>query len=315
VRDARDLVNTPAGDLAPLQVADKAKAVGKYAGLKVRVVEGAALADYGGIIAVGQGSANPPCLVKVSYSPAGAKRHIGLVGKGITFDSGGLSIKTATGMSTMKTDMAGAAAVLGAIRAAARLGLKVKVTAYLALAENMPSGSATRPGDIVHMKDGHTVEVLNTDAEGRLVLADAIAEAKADGVDEIVDIATLTGAQIMALGYRVAAVMGTEAERAAVVAAAQAAGEPVWPMPLPEHLRKGLDSPVADLVNANMKDRMGGMAQAGLFLREFVGDLPWAHLDVAGPAFNDGEPYDDIPAGGTGFGVRTLLAYLEAKAA
>jgi leucyl aminopeptidase len=315
VRDARDLVNLPAGDLSPLQVADKARAIAKYAGLKVRVIEGKDLAEYGGIIAVGQGSANPPCLVKVQYSPSGAKTHIALVGKGITFDSGGLSIKTATGMSTMKTDMAGAAAALGAIRAAARLGLKVKVTAYLALAENMPSGSATRPGDIITMKDGHTVEVLNTDAEGRLVLADAITEAKADKVDAIVDIATLTGAQIVALGHRVAGVMGTPAERDAIVQAAGVAGEPMWPMPLPEHLKSGLETAVADLANVNLKERSGGMAVAGLFLREFVGETPWAHLDIAGPAFNEGEPYDDVPAGGTGFGVLTLVAYLQSKSA
>jgi leucyl aminopeptidase len=236
---------------------------------------------------------------------------VALVGKGITFDSGGLSIKPAKGMETMKSDMAGAAAVLHTVLAAAALKLPVSVTGYLCLAENMPSGTAQRPSDVITQKGGTTVEVLNTDAEGRLVLADGLVAACEDKPDVVLDIATLTGAQVVALGARVSGVMGTEDVRAAVVAAAGEAGEQFWPMPLPEELRAGLTSQVADLANVS-SDRNGGMLTAGIFLREFVGSTPWAHLDIAGPAFNEGAAWGYTPKGGTGVGVRTMLGVIEA---
>jgi leucyl aminopeptidase len=313
VKLARRLTNEPPNRLYPETFADQAAAAVKGKGIRVKVFDEAELAKdgYGGIIAVGQGSVHAPRLVKLSYSPMRAKRHVALVGKGITFDSGGLSLKTRTGMATMKSDMAGAAAVLGAVRAASDIKLPVKVTAWLCLAENMPSGAASRPGDVVIMKDGHAVEVTNTDAEGRLVLADGIAAARADGADQIIDIATLTGAQITALGNRIAGVMGTEEVRDALIDAADQAGEGAWPMPLPAYLMDVFKSEVADFTNANLSDGAGGMLSAGLFLRQFTGGVPWAHIDCAGPAFNTGEPFGYTPKGGTGFGVRTLLKHLE----
>ena len=260
--------------------------------------------------AQGDGLNGPtPRLVELAYSPRGAKKHLALVGKGITFDSGGLSIKPAQGMGDMKSDMAGAAAVLHTVLAAAALELPVKVTGWLCLAENMPSGTAQRPSDVITQRGGTTVEVLNTDAEGRLVLADGLVAAREEKPDTLVDIATLTGAQMVALGPRVSAVMGTDETRAAVVEAAARAGEQFWPMPLPVELRASLSSKVADL--ANIGDRMGGMLVAGLFLKEFVGDTPWAHLDIAGPAFNEAGAHGYTPVGGTGVGVRTLLSLLE----
>lgn len=312
VHAVRDLVNTAPADLYPAAFADHARAAAKGTKVKVTVLDEKALAagGYGGLVAVGMGSARPPRLVKVVHSPARAKRSVALVGKGITFDSGGLSIKPAKAMETMKSDMAGAAAVLHTVLAAAALDLPVKVTGWLCLAENMPSGSAQRPSDVITQRGGTTVEVLNTDAEGRLVLADGLVAATEEGPDVVVDIATLTGAQIVALGTRVSAVMGTEAVRDQVVAAAGAAGELVWPMPLPTELRGGLKSSVADLANV-ASDRSGGMLTAGVFLREFVGETPWAHIDIAGPSFNEGRPWGYTPAGGTGVGVRTLLAMLE----
>lgn len=311
VHAARDLVNTAPLDLYPEAFADAARAAAKGTKVKVQVLDEKALAagGYGGILAVGQGSARPPRLVKLTWSPSKAKRSIALVGKGITFDSGGLSIKPAAAMETMKSDMAGAAAVLHTVMAAAALELPVKVTGWLCLAENMPSGTAQRPSDVITQRGGTTVEVLNTDAEGRLVLADGLVAAVEEKPDLVVDIATLTGAQLVALGPRVSAVMGTEDARAAVLAAAEKAGEAFWPMPLPEDLRASLDSTVADL--KNIGDRFGGMLVAGLYLREFVGDTAWAHLDVAGPAFNEGQPHDHTPKGGTGVGVRTLVTLLE----
>jgi leucyl aminopeptidase len=313
VKLARRLVNEPPNRLYPQTFVEAAQGLAKGRAIRVKVLDEADLAKrgYGGIVAVGQGSIHPPRLVKLSYSPARAKAHVALVGKGITFDSGGLSLKSRVGMVDMKSDMAGAAAVLGAIGAAADLRLPVKVTAYLCLAENLPSGAATRPGDVITMKDGHSVEVTNTDAEGRLVLADGLAAAKRSGADQLIDIATLTGAQITALGKRVAGVMGTPGVRDAVVAAAQAAGEGAWGMPLPEDLMEVFKSEVADFTNANMSDTAGGMLSAGLFLRQFTGGKPWAHIDCAGPAFNPGEPFGYTPKGGTGFGVRTLVAHLE----
>nr|WP_240645811.1 leucyl aminopeptidase [Georgenia sp. SYP-B2076] len=314
VRATRDLVNASPKHLYPESFAEEARAAARGTKVTVTVLDENDLAagGYGGILGVGQGSARPPRLVKVAYSPARAKAHYALVGKGITFDSGGLSLKPAKGMENMKDDMAGAATVLHTVLAAAALGLPVRVTGWLALAENMPGGGAQRPSDVVTMRDGTTVEVLNTDAEGRLVLGDALAAAREEAPDAILDIATLTGAQVVALGSRVAAVMGTDDVRADVVAAAGAVGEQFWPMPLPEELRDSLKSPVADI--ANMGDRFGGMLVAGLFLKEFVGDTPWAHLDVAGPAYNESSAYGYTPKGGTGMGLRTLLGVLEAAA-
>jgi leucyl aminopeptidase len=320
VCETRDLVNCPPVDLFPAAFAQRAVDQAKGLPVKVTVLDEKQLAKggYGGIVGVGQGSSRPPRLVKLAYAPRGAKQHVALVGKGITFDSGGLSIKPAAGMETMKMDMAGAAAVLQTVLAVARLGLPVAVTAWLAIAENMPSGTAQRPSDVLTTYGGRTVEVLNTDAEGRLVLADALVAASEENPDLIVDIATLTGAQMIALGNRVAAIMAPDDDvRARVKAAADTAGEQFWPMPLPEELRASMDSQVADI--ANMGDRYGGMLVAGLFLREFVGHvdgsgdgelLPWAHLDIAGPAFTD-KAHGYTSKGGTGIGVRTLLALVE----
>ena len=311
VAGTRDLVNLAPNELYPAAFADLAKAAAKGTGVKVSVLDDKALAagNYGGLVAVGQGSARGPRLVKVTYSPLRAKRKVAIVGKGITFDSGGISIKPAGGMEAMKSDMAGAASVLHTVIAAAKLGLNISVTGYLCLAENMPSGSATRPSDVITMRNGKTVEVLNTDAEGRLVLADGLAAAVEDGAELLIDIATLTGAQMMALGNRVSAVMGTDGAVTEVLDAAATAGESVWHMPLPEELRPTLDSPVADL--ANMGQRWGGMLVAGHFLKEFTSERPWAHIDIAGPAFNESAPFGYTPKGGTGHGVRTLVSLLE----
>ncbi|MFF0202606.1 leucyl aminopeptidase [Streptomyces sp. NPDC005017] len=314
---ARDLINTPPNDLDPAGFAAIATAAGKEHGIKVQVLDEKALTKggYGGILGVGAGSAAAPRLVKLSYTSSKAKKHLALVGKGITYDSGGISLKPAGHNETMKCDMSGAAAVFAAVVAVARLGLEVNVTAWLALAENMPSGSATRPGDVLRMYSGKTVEVLNTDAEGRLVLADALWAASQEKPDAIVDVATLTGAMVLALGNRTFGVMANDdAFRSALVEAAEEVGEESWPMPLPEHLRKGMDSPVADI--ANMGERMGGGLVAGLFLREFVGEgITWAHLDIAGPAFNEGGPFGYTPKGGTGSAVRTLVRLAELTAA
>ena len=313
----RDLVNTPPADLYPETFAAAAAAEAKAAGVKVEVLDEKALkkGGYGGILGVGQGSAHPPRLVKLSYSPARAKTHLALVGKGITFDSGGLSLKPGPSMEAMKSDMGGAASVIAAITAIARLGLPVKVTAWAPMAENMPSGTAQRPSDVLHIYGGKTVEVLNTDAEGRLILADAIVRASEESPDLLVDVATLTGAQLVALGSRTAAIMSSSDEvREQIFAASKTAGEAFWPMPLPSELRASMDSDVADI--ANMGDRWGGMLVAGLFLKEFVPDgQAWAHLDIAGPAFNEGKPHGYTPKGGTGHAVRTFVALAEELAA
>ncbi|GII98063.1 leucyl aminopeptidase [Sediminihabitans luteus] len=314
VHGTRDLVNAAPNDLYPAAFADAAKAAAKGTGVKVTVLDEKQLAagGYGGLVGVGQGSVRGPRLVKVSYSPSKPASKVALVGKGITFDSGGISIKPAAGMDAMKSDMSGAAAVLHTVVAAARLGLPVAVTGWLCLAENMPSGSAQRPSDVVTIRGGKTVEVLNTDAEGRLVMADGLVAATEEKPDVVLDIATLTGAQMVALGNRVSAVMGDDAVRDEVVAAAAATGEQFWPMPLPGELRATLASKVADL--ANIGERWGGMLIAGVFLREFVGSTPWAHLDIAGPAFNEKAAHGYTPVGGTGVGVRTLLGLVEARA-
>jgi leucyl aminopeptidase len=306
----RDLVNTSPADLYPETFAATAERVARASGLDVEVLDEKALADggYGGLTGVGQGSVRPPRLVRLSYTRPGASRTVVFAGKGITFDSGGLSLKPPKAMETMKSDMGGAAAVLGALQAVAALQPEVNVVGYLAIAENMPGGTAQRPSDVITIYGGKTVEVLNTDAEGRLVLADALARSAQDGPDLVVDVATLTGAQLVALGPRIAGVMASDAETCdGVVDAAIRAGEQAWAMPLPEELRKGLDSAVADIANVT-GDRNGGMLVAGLFLREFAPDgVRWAHVDIAGPAFNDGEPYGYTPKGGTGAAVRMLV--------
>jgi leucyl aminopeptidase len=316
VRRARDWVNTPPNHLRPPQFADQVAQAATEAGLAVEVLDEKALrrGGFGGILAVGQGSAAPPRLVRLEYTPAGRPRaRIALVGKGITFDSGGLSIKPAQGMWEMKSDMAGAAAVAATMLAVAARKPPVAVTGWLPLAENMPSGTAYRPGDVLTMFGGKKVEVLNTDAEGRLVLADAIARACQEELDYLLETSTLTGGQVVALGRRVAGVMGTPELCERVRAAGEAVGEPAWPMPLPEDVRQGMDSAVADLsqVTTGM-DRIGTMAQGGLFLSEFVPpEVAWAHIDVAGPAYHPGEPFGYLTKGGTGVPVRTLLRLVE----
>jgi leucyl aminopeptidase len=306
----RDLVNTSPSHLYPETFAAEAERVAAAAGLDVQVLDAEALASggYGGISGVGQGSVHPPRLVRLSYAHPEADRTVVFAGKGITFDSGGLSLKPPKSMETMKSDMGGAAAVLGALQAIAALGPKVNVVGYLPMAENMPGGNAQRPSDVITIFGGKTVEVLNTDAEGRLVLADALARSEQDSPDLLIDVATLTGAQLVALGPRISGVMGSDDQVCnAVVDAAREAGEQAWPMPLPEELRKGLDSPVADIANVS-GDRFGGMLVAGLFLKEFVpGGVRWAHVDIAGPAFHEGEAYGYTPKGGTGAAVRMLV--------
>lgn len=312
---ARDLVNTAPNDLHPVDFAAAAQAAAKAAGVTVEVLDEKALRQqgFGGILAVGTGSANPPRLVHLSYRGRGAKTRIALVGKGITFDSGGLSLKPATGMHEMKGDMAGAAAVVAAVTAAAGLGLRIDVDAWVPMAENMPGGGAYRPGDVVTMYGGRRVEVLNTDAEGRMILADAISRAAADSPDYLVETATLTGAQVVALGRQVAGVMGEEALCHRVLEAGERSGEPVWVMPLTDDVRAALDSPIADIsqINARM-DKSAGMLAAGTFLAEFVPDgMPFAHIDIAGPSYNPHSPYGYVPTGGTGVPVRTLVELLE----
>jgi leucyl aminopeptidase len=312
VTRTRDLVNTPPNVLYPETLAARAVEFAEAAGLQVEVLDERALRRnrFGAVLAVGSGSARPPRLVRISYRPRRAKAHVALVGKGITFDSGGLNIKTSE-MDWMKSDMGGAAAVVTGICAIAALRLPVEVTATVPMAENMPGGSAYRPSDVITMRNGRTVEVSNTDAEGRLVLADAIARACEDEPDYLIEASTLTGAQLISLGNRVIGAMGEPRWRDRVSAAANAAGESVWAMPLPEDLRRGLDSSVADLQN-HPGDRWGGMLVGGHFLADFMPDgLPWVHLDIAGPAFNRATAYGYTPLGGTGAGVRTIIAAVE----
>jgi leucyl aminopeptidase len=322
VHVARDLANTPSLEKSPEWLAGQARALCEAAGVGVRIRDEAELAaaGFGGIVGVGQGSSRPPRLFEASWSPAGAERHVVLIGKGITFDSGGLSLKPPDGMISMKTDMAGGAAVIATMTALAALDIGVKVTALVPMAENMPGAASVRPGDVLRHYGGRTSEVLNTDAEGRLVLADALAYAVAElDPDAVVDIATLTGAAYVGLGKRHAAFYATTDElRDELVAAAADAGERIWPMPLVEDYRDGLDSEIADLRNIGDpgKHYNGGSITAALFLREFVGGgsrnaVPWAHLDVAGPARADADE-DEVTKGATGFGVRTFLRWLEA---
>jgi leucyl aminopeptidase len=315
VNNTRDLVNTPANDLNPLTFAAYAKEHGEAAGLAVEVLDERALkrGGFGGVLAVGAGSATPPRLVRLSYRPARATTKVALVGKGITFDTGGLDLKTAM-MAQMKSDMGGAAAVIEAIIAAAKLRLPIEITATVPMAENAVSGTSFRPSDVLTMRDGRTVEVDNTDAEGRLVLADAILRACEDEPDYLMETSTLTGGQMVALGTQTTGAMGSDAFRDRVVGLGAAAGESLWAMPLPAHLRSSLDSPVADLVNLP-KERWASMLVAGVFLSEFVADgVEWVHLDIAGPSFATA-PTGYTPKGGTGAIVRTLIATLTELAA
>lgn len=309
VNQVRDLINTPANDLWPQKFAELATELAAGSQVQLEVWDESRLESEGcgGILAVGRGSVRPPRLLKLSYGDQG--EHFALIGKGITFDTGGLSIKPAEGMVGMKYDMAGAATALGAVLAAADLGLKVRIDAYLCLAENMPSGSATRPGDVITARNGKTIEVLNTDAEGRLVMADGLSLASETNPDHIIDIATLTGAATIALGNRYAGLMGGGAVVGRILAAADAAGELLWHMPLPEELRKLLDSEIADIANVKIGNRAGGMLIAGQFLSEFVNHESgsWAHLDIAGPANNSGAAYSVNPVGATGVMLRTLV--------
>jgi leucyl aminopeptidase len=310
---ARDLVNTPSLVKTPQWLAESAETLLKGLTVKVRDEKALAKAGFGGIVAVGQGSTRPPRLIEASYD-GGGRRHVVLIGKGITFDTGGLSLKPNDGMLAMKTDMGGGAAVLGALRAVADLKLPIRVTGLVAAAENMPSGTAQRPGDVIRQYGGTTVEVLNTDAEGRLVLADAIAYADRElKADVIVDIATLTGAMPVALGKRIAGVFCNDDELAAQLSAAsEASGERSWRMPLVEDYRQALDSPIADLRNIGQPKLKlgGGSITAALFLREFAGGRPWAHLDIAGSGRIDADD-DELTKGGTGYGVRLLTRWLE----
>jgi leucyl aminopeptidase len=305
---ARDRVNTPAKEKPPAEMAAEARRLLRNRGVTVQVLDVRQLEQQrlGGVLGVGQGSDQTPRFLKLTYSPTGARgKPLAFVGKGVVFDSGGLSLKTGAGMETMKCDMSGAAAVIGAMSALRELGVKTRVTAYVPLVENMPSGHAIRPGDVLRIRNGKTVEVLNTDAEGRLILADALSLASEDKPAAVVDLATLTGACVVALGEKIAGLMGNDDEWASQVrAAADRVGERVWPLPLPDDYRKGLESSVADV--KNIGPREGGAITAALFLQEFVDGVPWVHLDIAGPAFlSSDDGY--LPKGGTGFGVRTLL--------
>jgi leucyl aminopeptidase len=314
VNAARDWVNTPAGDLTPPTFADEITKAVTGTKVGVTVLDDAALAELGcgGLLGVGGGSSAPPRLVELRYSPSEPVAHLALVGKGITFDSGGLNIKTAAGMETMKCDMAGAATITQATLAVARLGLPVRVTAYACLAENMVSGSAMRPGDVLTVYGGTTVEVLNTDAEGRLVLADGLMRAAEQEPDVIVDVATLTGHMVHGLGNRMGAVFGSEDVVESLVVAGRESGEKHWPMPMPQDVVDRVHgSKIADLAQHDWT-RWGGGLFAAAFLREFTRERPWAHLDIAGPGFNNGAAVGHWTPGGTGFGVTTLVDYARA---
>ncbi len=322
IHTVRDLVNSPPNDLYPETFADTAVTLSEHADVSVDVlgVPELTAGGFGGILGVGLGSTRGPRLVKVAYAPAGAARHIALVGKGITFDSGGLSLKPPTSMIGMKYDMTGAATVLAVTLAIARLGLPVRVTAWLCLAENLPSGSAMRPNDVITARGGKTIEVLNTDAEGRLVLADGLAAASEEHPDVIIDVATLTGAAVVALGSRYVGAMGDAELAGRIVAAGDRVGETLWHMPIAAELRPLLASDVADIANIKPGNTAGGMMIAAAFLRDFVGTngqgddektIPWAHLDIAGPANNGGGGWGFTGKGPTGVSVRTLIELAE----
>jgi leucyl aminopeptidase len=315
VATARDLVNTPPSHLFPDEFAKRAKALGEAAGLEVEVLDDKVLAKegYGGVVGVGKGSSRPPRLVRLTHRGGKNKnsKKVALIGKGITFDTGGISIKPAANMHHMTSDMGGAAAVIATVVLAAEQKLPIDVIATVPMAENMPSATAQRPGDVLTQYGGITVEVLNTDAEGRLILADAIVRACEDDPDYLIETSTLTGAQTVALGARTPGVMGSDEFRDRVAELSQAVGENGWAMPLPEELKDDLKSPVADLANVS-GSRFAGMLVAGTYLREFVADgVAWAHIDVAGPAYNSGGPWGYTGKGGTGVPTRTMFAVLE----
>ena len=308
----RDLVNCPSNELYPSVYADILSSHATAAGLDVEVLDDKQLKKegFGGILSVGQGSARPPRLVRLTWNPSKAKRHVALVGKGITFDTGGISLKPGSGMEDMISDMGGSAAQLAVIAAAARLKLPVRIDAWLPLAENMPSGTATRPGDVITHYGGITSEVINTDAEGRLVLADAVARACEDDPAYLIETATLTGAQLVALGNRTAGVMGSDELRDLIAETGRGVGEQAWAMPLLEEQEDELKSPIADIRNTH-NARTGGMLFAGLYLSRFVPeDIEWAHIDIAGPAWNGGAPYGYTPKRATGAPVRTIVETL-----
>jgi leucyl aminopeptidase len=315
----RHLVNTPANLLYPETLVDFIKSIDlpKTVSVDVWDVKKLEKERCAGILAVGHGSAREPRLIRVTYSPRVANSKLALVGKGITFDTGGLSLKPAAGMVGMKYDMAGAATVFASLLAIAKLDLAIEVTAWLCVAENMPSGSAARPNDVITMRNGKTVEILNTDAEGRLVLSDGLILASESQPDLIVDVATLTGAATVALGKRFAGIMGNQAGVTKLEAAFAASGETAWAMPLPEELRELLDTPIADVANAKIGNTAGGMLLGAHFLKEFIGktlegdEIAWGHIDFAGPANNDGSAHGYTPKGATGFGVRTLVKLAE----
>ena len=313
---ARDLVHTPSNLKDPAWLADQAKTAAERADLDVRIWDERQLADagFGGIVAVGMGSVRPPRLIELTYAPRHAgpnTPHVVLVGKGITYDSGGLSLKPRDAMVPMKTDMSGGAVVIGVMSALRSIGCPLRVTGLVPAAENLPSGSAQRPSDVIRQYDGTTVEVLNTDAEGRLVLADAIGYAvAAKQPDLLVDIATLTGAATMGLGRRHAALYSTsDSLAAALVEAGAAAGERLWRMPLVTDYRDALESDIADVAHVETRKMGGGSITAALFLERFARDVPWAHLDIAGTGRADADS-DELVKGGTAFGVRTLLYWL-----
>ena len=321
VATARDFVNTPPSHLFPAEFAKRAKALGESVGLEVEVLDDKALqkAGYGGVIGVGQGSSRPPRLVRLIHRGSRLAKtkkgkhvkRVALVGKGITFDTGGISIKPAASMHYMTSDMGGAAAVIATVTLAAQLELPIDVIATVPMAENMPSATAQRPGDVLTQYGGTTVEVLNTDAEGRLILADAIVRACEDNPDYLIETSTLTGAQTVALGSRIPGVMGSDEFRDRVAAISQQVGENGWPMPLPDDLKDDLKSTVADLANVSGQ-RYAGMLVAGVFLREFVADgVAWTHIDVAGPAYNTGSAWGYTAKGATGVPTRTMFAVLE----
>ncbi|MGJ8721853.1 MAG: leucyl aminopeptidase [Salinibacterium amurskyense] len=316
----RDLVNEAPRELYPATFADRASELAALDNVEVEVFAEKELEEggFGGILGVGQGSTRGPRLVKISYTPSDAAKHLALVGKGITFDSGGLSLKPGLSMIGMKFDMSGAATVMAVVEACAKLGTNVRLTAWLCLAENMPSGSAIRPNDVLTIRGGKTVEVLNTDAEGRLVMADGLVAASEENPDAIVDIATLTGAAVVALGNRYAGAMGDKALVNQVVAVADRVGEPFWPMPISPELRPLLASDIADIANIKPGNTAGGMLIAAAFLKDFVGKradstetIPWAHIDIAGPSDNRGGGWGYVGKGATGIGVRTLIELAE----
>jgi leucyl aminopeptidase len=310
---ARDLANTPSAGKSPQWLADEAVRITAGRGVDVRIwtEEELAAGGFGGLLAVGSGSVRPPRLIELSYQPPHPTSHVVLVGKGITFDSGGLSLKPTDSMKLMKTDMAGGGTVIAVLSAVAELGVGARVTGLVAAAENMPSGSAYRPGDVISQFGGRSVEVLNTDAEGRLVLADALAYAVARlAPDQIVDIATLTGAARVALGGVYAALYATcDSLADALIAAGEATGDRLWRMPLEPGYRPSLDSPVADIAHVARSGQAAGSILAALFLREFVAATPWAHLDIAGPG-RAGADDGELTKGATGFGARLLLGWL-----